>query len=183
MTQKQDLLRETLILYLSKWKFILFCVIVALALGYVNLRYATYQYQANATIKIKDDKSQNKLPELSALQNYGLFKTDANNVLDEIEIIKSRELIEKVVRDLKFNIKFYVEGRVQDHEVYAKAPLSLSFNVADSILSKIDTTYNVKINSAQDFYFSGVDKNGKFNDADAKLEKFGAPINIGFGEL
>src|SRR5690606_24944595 len=90
---------------------------------------------------------------------------------------------EKVVRDLKFNIKFYVEGRVQDHEVYAKAPLSLSFNVADSILSKIDTTYNVKINSAQDFYFSGVDKNGKFNDADAKLEKFGAPINIGFGEL
>ena len=182
MSKNQDLLRETLSLYLSKWKFILLFAVIALALGYLKLRYSTYEYQANATIKIKDDKTQNKLPEISSLQNYGLFKSDANNVLDEIEIIKSRALIEKVVRDLKFNVKYYVEGRVQDHEVYSKSPLSLTFNAPDSLLSKADTTFNVKINSPEDFYFVGLDDNGNKGDNE-KLEKFGAPIEVKFGEL
>ncbi|HAB28415.1 MAG TPA: hypothetical protein DCE27_12415 [Xanthomarina gelatinilytica] len=66
------------------------CVIVAISFALVYLRYADYEYQANAKIKIKETEANKTLPEISQLQNYGLFKTENNNVLDEIEVIKSR---------------------------------------------------------------------------------------------
>ena len=46
--------------YLSKWKLIIFCTIVALGLAFLYLRYATYQYQAKATIKIQDERQTTK---------------------------------------------------------------------------------------------------------------------------
>ena len=132
--------RDVIDPYLSKWKFILLCVIAAVALAFMYLRYANYEYQANATIKIKDDEANNQMPEVSSLQNYGLFRRDANNVLDEVEVIKSRALIAEVIKDLKYNIQFFVEGRIQDHEIYTNPPLNINFSVSDSIIHKIDTT-------------------------------------------
>ena len=173
--------------YLSKWKFILFCVFCALALSYVYLRYASYQYQAKATIKIKDEKSQNKLPEISSLQNYGLFSKNQNNVLDEVEIIKSRNLINSVVEDLNFNIQMFVEGRVQAHEVYINKPLNINFSATDSILHKVDTTLSVKINSSKDFYIKGIvdNKNSTSDESneDGELYDFGQSIPTTFGDI
>ncbi|WP_250436350.1 GumC family protein [Hanstruepera flava] len=166
--------------YTRKWKFILLCVISALALSFLYLRYANYEYHAKATIKIKDDKSQNKLPEISSLQNYGLFSNDKNNVLDEIEIIKSRNLIKSVVKDLKFNVQMFVEGRVQAHEVYVNKPLNINFSITDSILHKIDTTFNIKINSSKDFYIKGLDEE---TDNDGALYDFGESVPTTFGDI
>ncbi|WP_223034499.1 GumC family protein [Hanstruepera marina] len=166
--------------YVRKWKFILLCVISALLLSLLYLRYANYEYHAKATIKIKDDKSQNKLPEISSLQNYGLFSNDKNNVLDEIEIIKSRNLIKSVVKDLKFNVQMFVEGRVQAHEVYVNKPLNINFSITDSILHKIDTTFNIRINSSKDFYIKGLDEE---TDNDGELYDFGESVPTTFGDV
>ena len=177
--------------YLNKWKFIVFCVFLAVACAFGYLRYASYQYQASAIIKIKDDKSKNKLPEISSLQNYGLFSSDKNNVLDEIEIIKSRNLIAEVVKDLKFNIRFFVEGRIQDHEVYKNPPLNINFSATDSIIHKTDTTFNIQINSAKDFYIKDAEVKtsilNEFTATDDEVQgtlfDFGQSVNTGFGDI
>lgn len=174
--------------YLSKWKLILFCVICAFALSLLYLRYANYEYQAKATIKIKDEKSQNNLPEISSLQNYGLFSNDKNNVLDEIEIIKSRILIKSVVEELKFNVQMFVEGRFQAHEVYVNKPLNINFSATDSILHKIDTTFNIRINSSKDFYIKGItEDSGAINNEKSEdygeLFDFGESVPTTFGEI
>ncbi|TYB76222.1 GumC family protein [Bizionia myxarmorum] len=177
--------------YLNRWKFILLCVLSALVLAIVYLRYASYEYQAKATIKIRDDKSQGKLPEISSLQNYGLFSNDQNNVLDEIEIIKSRNLIASVVKDLKFNIQFFVEGRIQAHEVYTNPPLYINFSATDSILHTIDTTFNIRINSSKDFIFKGIPQDSKIlkgntqkhDDIEGVLYDFGKNVETGFGNI
>lgn len=181
--------------YLRQWKFILLCVIAALTMSFIYLRYANYQYQANAIIKIKDDKSQTKLPEISSLQNYGLFSNDKNNVLDEIEIIKSRNLIRSVLKDLKFNIQMFVEGRIQAHEVYLDKPLNINFTATDSIIYEIDTTLYIRINSAKDFYIRGIAEEPGFfgninsseaenkNEDEGKLYDFGESVPITFGNI
>ncbi|QRM90158.1 polysaccharide biosynthesis tyrosine autokinase [Lacinutrix sp. WUR7] len=176
--------------YLSKWKLVIFCVIAAFALAHLYLRYATYQYKASATIQIKDERQSTKLPEISSLQNYGLFKKDLNNVLDEAEIIGSRELIEQVVKDLKFNIQYYVEGRIQNHEVYANPPLNLNFSAPDSILFLADTIMNVKIHSKTQFLLKGITEGEKiWKSKDQNIEdqgtlhSFGQPIKTGFGDI
>ncbi|WP_334113691.1 Wzz/FepE/Etk N-terminal domain-containing protein, partial [Paucihalobacter sp.] len=85
--------KETLVnifeLYISKWKFIALFLVLFIALAYIQIRYSTVEYQANATIKIKEDDKNNKLPELSSLQNYGMFSNSFSKVADEVEIIKS----------------------------------------------------------------------------------------------
>lgn len=177
---QKDSVRQIVQQYLSKWKIIVLFLLVAIVLALIYLRYTPFEYQANAVIKIKDDKNQNKLPELTTLQNYGLFKMDANNVLDEMEIIKSRSIVEKVVKDLKFNVAFFIEGRIQDHEAYSNPPLNINFSASDSIVFKKDTILNVKINSAENFYL--FDENYQ-TPSENNLFSFGKPIDIGFSEI
>ena len=188
--KQKDNFRDIIDVYLTKWKFILLCVFASLVLSLIYLRYATYEYQANATIKIKDDKSKTKLPEISALQNYGLFKTDLNTVIDEIEVLKSRAIITEVVKDLKLNIKYFVEGRVKAEEIYTNPPLNINFSATDSVLHKVDTTFNIRINSSTDFLFRGIDKDDKsFIKNNKKVKKngviynFGESVKTGFGDI
>ncbi|PWI29338.1 tyrosine protein kinase [Flavobacteriaceae bacterium LYZ1037] len=191
MNQKIDF-KELISPYLHKWKFIVFCVIVALACAFVYLRYTDYQYQASAKIKIKDEKSNNKLPEISTLQNYGLFKTDNTNVLDEIEAIKSRIIIEEVIKDLKFNIQYFVEGRIKAREEYKNPPLNITFSATDSIIHKIDTTFNIRIQSANKFILKGINFSEKISfskqeekelDDSGTEYAFGESITTSFGDI
>jgi len=180
--------RDIIDVYLNKWKFIILCLLAAFILAFVYLRYTNYQYKATATIKIKDDKNRNKLPEISSMQNYGLFKTDLNNVIDEIEVIKSRGLIKDVVKDLKFNIQYFVEGRVKAIETYTNPPIFINFSASDSIIYKIDTTFYIKVNSTNKFLFRGVHEKTILNKENKKKSKgdlysYGESINTGFGNV
>ena len=60
-------------LYLSKWKLILVCLLIALAVGFLKIRYSTFLYEAHATIKLKEDENSRSLEEISSLQNKGEF--------------------------------------------------------------------------------------------------------------
>ena len=186
----KDSLRDALEVYLTKWKLILLFIIFSLISAFIYLRYTPVQYQAHAIIKIKDDKDKNKLPEISSLQNYGLFKTDLNNMLDEIEVIKSRTLVTEVIKDLKFNVQQFVEGRIKDQEVYNNPPLNINFSTTDSILYMVDTTLQIKINSATDFLFNYTEqqeealiRNGKTFHDNGVLHDFGESIETGFGSI
>ncbi|MDU8886155.1 polysaccharide biosynthesis tyrosine autokinase [Yeosuana sp. MJ-SS3] len=187
-TEQKEYFRDIIDVYLLRWKFIAFCTVVALVLAFLYLRYADYQYRAIATIKITDDKSKNKLPEISNLQNYGLFKTDLNNVIDEIEVLKSRALITEVVKDLKFNVQCFVEGRIKAVEIYTNPPLNINFSASDSIIHKVDTTFSIKIKSPTSFLFKGIDKKsfakkGKEIEEDGVVYNFGESIETGFGDI
>jgi capsular exopolysaccharide synthesis family protein len=191
MSQNIDI-KEIITPYLLKWKFIVFCVFIALACAILYLRYADYEYQANAKIKIKETETNNQLPEISQLQNYGLFKTENNNVLDEIEVLSSRIIIEQAVKDLKFNIQYFVEGRIKASEEYTNPPLNINFSAPDSIIHTIDTTFNIKIQSANDFLLKGINFSEKIsfnNNEDTELDDkgtvyaFGESIPTSFGAI
>lgn len=191
MNQNIDF-KEVITPYLHKWKFIVLCVIVAISFAFVYLRYADYEYQANAKIKIKETESNKTLPEISQLQNYGLFKTENNNVLDEIEVIKSRIIIEQAVKDLKFNIQYFVEGRIKATEEYKNPPLNINFSAPDSIIHTIDTTFNIKIQSATNFLLKGINFSEKLNfknnedvdlDDEGTVYAFGESIPTSFGAI
>ena len=143
-------------LYVSKWKIIVACLLIALTIGYLKVRYSTYEYQANASIKIKEDENSQKLSEISAVQNYGLFSNNFTKVTDEIEIIKSRSIITQVVKDLKLNIRYFVSGQVKEEEVYLEPPVNISFIMNDSLVENIDTNLFITIISPQEFELSDV---------------------------
>src|SRR5690606_26919239 len=116
-------IKKTIDIYLSRWKLISFFVVIALALSYIYLRYTTYQYQAYATIQIKDDQQSQKLPSIAEITRSGLFTDGTNKIKDEIEVITSRAIISNIVNNLKLNIRYYEQGKIKEQELYKNPPV------------------------------------------------------------
>jgi capsular exopolysaccharide synthesis family protein len=178
-------IRQSLELFLSQWKLLLFCLIIAILIGYTYLRYATPEYSASATIKIRDEKESQKLPSLEDISSGGLFSDGTNKIKDEIEIIKSRTLIKNVVKNLKLNIRCFAEGSIKEHEIYQNPPIKLSFFASDSIIDKVDTTLFIKIKSPTEFL--ALKKESKSiltrDEETGKSFSFGQRIKTGFGDM
>ena len=126
--QKDDFdLRMVLEKYLIHWQWFILGAFLCLSVAYVYLRYATPQYQASTTILVKDEKKGGMLSELSAFSDLGLGSGLKSNVDNEIEILKSRTLVESTVKALKLNIALITHGNVKSSEVYKDTPIIVDF--------------------------------------------------------
>ena len=180
----KDSLIDIVELYISKWKLILVCLLIALALAFLKVRYSTFLYQANATIKLKEDENSRSLAEITSLQN-GMLSSDLPNVTEEIEVIKSRAIITEVVRDLKLNIKYFVNGKVKQIETYSNPPLNISFFMNDSLVENVKKSLFIKIISPQQFELSKVNTNKflEFGDPQTTTHSFGERVSESFGDF
>ncbi|POY38106.1 tyrosine protein kinase [Flavobacterium alvei] len=126
--QEDDIhLRAILEKYLIHWYWFVLGALLCLSVAYVYLRYTIPQYQASTTILVKDDKKGGMLSELSAFADMGLGGGMKSNLDNEVEILKSRTLIERTVRELKLNVSLTRKGNVVDAELYQEAPIRVYF--------------------------------------------------------
>lgn len=119
--------REQLNKYIIHWRWFLLSIVICLIIAFLYLRYTTPIYEATATILVKDEKKGGMLSELSAFSDLGLGGGSVNNVDNEIEILRSRTIVESTVKKLNLNIALVIEGNVVDRDVYKDVPISVSF--------------------------------------------------------
>ncbi|WP_281298254.1 GumC family protein [Flavobacterium limnophilum] len=120
-------LREAIDRYLDHWQWFVLAVCLCVTMAYVYLRYTTPQYQASTTILVKDENKGGMLSELSAFADMGLGGGMKSNLDNEIEILKSRTLVERTVKKLGLNISMTVKGNVVDAEIYGNTPIKVHF--------------------------------------------------------
>jgi len=120
-------LREQLDKYIIQWRWFLLSVVICLVAAFLYLRYATPIYQATTAILVKDEKKGGMLSELSAFSDLGIGGGSVNNVDNEIEILKSRTIVESTVKKLNLNINLISEGSVVDRDIYKDASISVNF--------------------------------------------------------
>jgi tyrosine-protein kinase Etk/Wzc len=115
--------------YLRFLPFFLLSVSIMLFSAYLYLRYSTEIYSVRATLMIKSDKTngrQNKLDELFMSNNN-------NNIQNEIEILKSRPLMTRVVSALNLQTSYYAIGKIKSSNIYKATPFQLDiFEIKDS---------------------------------------------------
>lgn len=97
-------LYELIFKYLAYWPWFVVSVIVCVVLAFVYIRYQGPVYNVTASVLIKEQDSRNRSMgaasgAMEALQSMGGFSM-SNNFDNEIEIMKSRTLIKKVVTHL-----------------------------------------------------------------------------------
>lgn len=95
--ESESSIQEQIEKYLIHWKWFVLTIILALAMAFLYLRYATPQFRASTSIAIKDDKRGGGASEFAAFSDKGLLGTGKNNIDNEIEVLKSRTLIEKLL--------------------------------------------------------------------------------------
>ena len=93
--------------YLMYWPWILGCIIIMGITMYAYLRYKAPIYNINATVLIKQDDQtkSSSIPPMQAMQDLGMLSM-ANNFDNEVEIIRSRTLVKKVVNKLNLYINY-----------------------------------------------------------------------------
>ena len=158
-------LREQFDKYFVNWKWFVLSLFISLIIAFLYLRYTIPQYNAKATILVRDDRKGNVQSELTAFSELGIIKNMKNNVDNEIEIIKSRNIIEKAIQKLNFNIKYSAEGRVKNVELYKDSPFEVSFFETNDLFYKQGGGYRINSKSGNSFelFKNGSTSLGVFN--------------------
>lgn len=126
--QEEDFnLRDTLDRYLNNWQWFVLAACLCLSIAFIYLRYSTPQYQASTTILVKDEKKGGMLSELSAFADMGIGGGMKSNLDNEIEILKSRTLVERTVKKLGLHIVLIEKGNVISTERYKNTPIEVNF--------------------------------------------------------
>ena len=97
-------LKQELFRYIKNWKWFLLSVIILLILAFFTIRRSPIVYETSARIKIINQKKNDI--ELPGNLN-SLFEDSKLNLENEIEIIKSYRILEKVSENLELNVRYY----------------------------------------------------------------------------
>ena len=156
--------RDFIFKYLKYLPWIIICSIIALVLGYLKIRYTTNIYTVTASMLIRDDKkSTTKDPRFDEL-----FMNQGNmNLNNEIQILKSRPVLQRVAHDLGMQITYFNKGKVRASLSYPESPIKLETpKMADPTLG-----FSLAVTLLND---------NKFTLGKSKTEiTFGEPFTVG----
>jgi uncharacterized protein involved in exopolysaccharide biosynthesis len=113
-------------------------LIMALVGAFLVNRYSTKIYPVTASLIVKeaDDISGAELLYNNPLLNF------QRNYLNEIYILKSYPLVQRVIEDLKFDVTFYREGNILTTETYEYVPIDI-IPIRDSIDGPINFDFEL----------------------------------------
>lgn len=112
-----------------------FILSLAMALfgSYVYLRYATPYYRASGTLMIKNDKQSGGSAGGDERLNQLVMNDRTQNIQNEIEVLKSKPLMERVVNALHLQVGYKAIGKIKSPNIYKQAPFLLEiFELRDS---------------------------------------------------
>ncbi|HVI44792.1 MAG TPA: polysaccharide biosynthesis tyrosine autokinase [Chitinophaga sp.] len=115
----KDLLRKIVF----HWPLLLVVILLSTAAAFLYLRYTTPRYLASARLYLKDEKKGGE--EMDALRSLSIL-SDNKNIENEMEVLRSPLLLQKVLTDSRFNIRYFRIQPVRDAELYDRSPLTLN---------------------------------------------------------
>jgi len=128
-------IKEHFFKYLSYWPLFLVSLIICITTGIIYIRYATPVYKANTLILVKGDQNNG-----GARTSEDLIRTaleggvKPNNLDNEIQLLTSTGLMERVTAKNNFNISYYKLAKIRKIDLYTDVPFQLT------LLSDTDTT-------------------------------------------
>lgn len=113
-----------LIKLLMYWPWIAGCVIAALVGAFFYLKTQTPLYTVNSSVLIKNENSKSGNSGAS-LVDLGFVTSSTQNFDNELEILRSRTLLKKVVTSLDLYIDYTLPGSFRPTELYKQSPVKV----------------------------------------------------------
>ena len=146
--------REILFRYIHFLPLVIASVVIFMVMTYVRLRYEPNIYSVTSTLMVKDPNTRTPSGE-SDLEDL-LFMGSNKNIEDEIQVVQTRRIGQRVVRALGLELQFYNEGKIRTSLINPpETPVRLS------ILSLRDSTkpFSISVHLLSEQKFSiGEDK-------------------------
>jgi len=142
MTEFEDDFRLESLLrkFMSKWHWFVIAIALCFGIAYYVAQTQTPMYLITAKVQINDPKRGGTTAESQLLGELGSMASAT--IANESEILQTRYLMERVVKDLKLNITYFTKGRLRDVQLY-EAPFVLDIvEPIDTIRSRaIETSF------------------------------------------
>ncbi len=106
-------IKEAIQKYFSFWPFYLISIFICLICAIIFLRYAEYKYESVSVMQIID-KSQDS--EMALPTAMTIFNRSMINLDNEIGVLNSYRIHEKVVQKLNSNVMYYTKGSIKSFE-------------------------------------------------------------------
>ena len=102
--------------YLRYWYIYIIAIIISLGCAYLYNWYVKPIYNVTTKILIKDDNNSSVGTQelLKELDVYSVNK----NIENEIEILKSRNILKKTLQQIEVDVLYYLIGNVKKSQLY-----------------------------------------------------------------
>lgn len=149
-TESDDVIQiqDLLYLCLSKWKWFVLSVAVAIGIAFAYIVTTPKVYSRSASVLIKDDAKNGSSLSASLEQSFadmGMFKSNTN-VNNEVICMQSPSLMYEVVKRIHLDMNYMVDNTFRKNTIYGTTlPVSVSIldfpeNDAASFVLKIDSS-------------------------------------------
>lgn len=98
---------------------------LALGLAFLYLRKAHPKYEAVAMLLIKDDEKSGQLVEEAVLDGLGLAGKKKKSLENEVHILKSTPLMEKVVKNLELQYEYFSVEWMKRRDISKNSPVKV----------------------------------------------------------
>lgn len=110
---------ETINRFIKNWPYFLVSIFLALALVYGFLYITPPVYKVSSTLLIQDDKNGSAMSNSTAFSDLNMFQT-VKTVDNEIEILRSRDLISQVLKELELETSYFQKSGWKTTELYGQ---------------------------------------------------------------
>lgn len=110
---------ETMDRYIKNWPYFLISIFIASGLVYGFIYITPSTYKITSTLLIQDDKNGSAMSNSTAFSDLNMFQT-VKTVDNEIEILRSRDLISQVLTELDFQTTYFQKSGLKNTELYGQ---------------------------------------------------------------
>ncbi|MBL7739747.1 MAG: polysaccharide biosynthesis tyrosine autokinase [Chitinophagaceae bacterium] len=126
-------LKDLFFKYLRFLPVFLLSVAIMLLLAFAYLRYTTRIFSATGTMLLVNKEPTGRTDKVEDILGGS---NRSQSIQSDIEILKSKQLMERVVDRLNLQVSYMAKGKIKDFNVYNQGPFSLEvFKLSDSLRS------------------------------------------------
>lgn len=120
-------------------------VLTAILTALLILRYTAPVYEATTVIQLSEQDNARSVLDEASLQRF----SEQNKLASSIELIRSKVILERVLRRLPVEVSYYSKGEILTNELYKMTPFTVEIRIKDS--SIIGQPVIIDFKSAQKF--------------------------------
>jgi len=159
--------RDSLMVYLNRWHWFVICLILSLLGVWVYVKISTPVYRIKSTVLIRDDKKGDGILKATAFSDLNMFQ-ETKTTDNEIEVLRSKDLIYKVLVGLKQETSCFEKQTWRDRELYSNA-IPFEITIKRLTPEAYQLKFNITPNSNNSFILEV--------DGNKWVCNYGQPIN------
>lgn len=137
ITQEETIdIKDLILKYTQYWYYFILSILFFIFIAFLNNRYTVPEYSVSTTLLIRDDNN-TQLGAENLLEGLELF-SGKKNLKNEIVILNSYSLTEKVIEELNLGISYFQHGFLQTNELFGNSPFIVNIDSSSLQLTEVD---------------------------------------------